>query len=648
MNIKEEDLKYLKLLSRNFPGISETATEIINLEAILSLPKGTEHFISDIHGEYEAFHHVLKNCSGVIKEKIEIIFKDELSEKEKNQLATVIYYPKEKIELIKSLGEDMQAWYKKTIKRILKVLELTSSKYTRSKVSKAMTKEFSYIIQELLYERGQQKNKKDYIEGIINTIIEIDRGKEFIINISNLIQRLVIDTLHIVGDIYDRGPYPYKIMDLIKEHHNVDIQWGNHDILWIGAACGQAACIANAIRICLRYSNKEILEDGYGINLLPLATLAMEIYKDDDCEKFLPNIKNKVRDKDLKLISKIHKAISIIQFKLEGEVIKRNPTFKMEDRLLLDKIDYKNMKVIIDGESHTMLDNNFPTIDINNPYKLSEKEEEVLEILIRSFRNSEKLQEHIKILLEKGSIYLKRNSNLLFHGCIPLNENGEFREVNIFGESYSGKSLLQKCDQLCREGYYDDKNIQARDFIWYLWCGKDSSLFGKDKMRTFERYFIEDKKTHKEIYDFYYNFMDNKNVAEKILKEFGIENKFSHIINGHVPVKVKKGERPVKENGKLILIDGGFSKSYQATTGIAGYTLIFNSKGKRLVCHEPFENLKKAIEECLDIKSTNEIVEYTEKKLKVRDTDKGKELEEQIKDLKILLECYKKGIIKSS
>lgn len=627
MNIKEEELKYLKLLAKNFPTIAETATEIINLEAILSLPKGTEHFISDIHGEYEAFNHVLKNCSGVIKEKIENIFIN-LPEKEKNQLATVIYYPKEKIELIQSLGEDMEKWYKKTIPRILKVLKVVSSKYTRSKVGKAMTKEFSYIIQELLYERAEEKNKKDYIEGIINTIIEIGRGEEFIINVSVLIQRLVVDTLHIVGDIYDRGAYPHKIMDKLMKYHNVDIQWGNHDILWVGAACGHGACIANAIRISLRYSNREILEEGYGINLLPLATLAMEFYAKDLCVEFKPKSKDKSSDDEL--LSKMHKAISIIQFKLEGEVIKRNPTFNMEDRLLLHRLD----------DSHL-------TLNRNNLYALNEREKEVVDGLIRSFKNSEKLQEHIKFLLEKGSIYLKRNSNLLFHGCIPLDERGGFREVDIFGKKYAGKRLLERCDQLCREGYYDENSIQGKDFIWYLWCGKDSPLFGKDRMRTFERYFFLDKDSHKENYDYYYEFFENKEVADRILKEFGILDEYSHIINGHVPVKVRKGETPIRAQGKLILIDGGFSKAYQSTTGIAGYTLIFNSHGKRLVCHKPFENIGESVEKCLDFQSTTEIVDSKKERLKVRDTDVGKELESQVKELKKLLHCYKMGIIKS-
>lgn len=624
MNIGANELMYLKLLSKSFSTIEETATEIINLEAILSLPKGTEHFLSDIHGEYEAFNHVLKNCSGVIRDKIELIF-PKLSIREKNQLATVIYYPKEKIELIEELELDMDKWYKKTIFRILKVLKLVSSKYTRSKVSKAMTKEFSYIIQELLYERVEEVNKKDYIEGIINTIIDIQRGKEFLINVANLIQRLVIDNLHIIGDIYDRGPYPHKIMDRLIEYHNIDIQWGNHDILWVGAACGQEACIANAIRICLRYSNREILEEGYGINLLPLATLAMEFYEENSCKEFEPKVKNK--SKDLELISKMHKAIAIIQFKLEGEVIKRNDSFNMQDRLLLHN-----------------LDESYLTIDRKNPYFLNEKEQEVVEGLVKSFKNSEKLQQHINFLLEKGSMYLKKNSNLLFHGCIPLDEKGNFREVDIYGKKYSGKRLLEKCDELCREGYYDN-TVQGKDFIWYLWCGKNSPLFGKDKMRTFERYFYSDKNTHKENYDNYYYFLDNKRVADCILKEFEIEDEYSHIINGHVPVKVSKGETPIKGEGRIILIDGGFSKAYQDTTGIAGYTLIYNSHGKRLISHKPFENIKESIEKCLDIESTKEIVDSRKNRVRVKDTDIGKELATQVKELKKLLYCYKKGII---
>lgn len=643
----ERELKYLKLLSRSFPSIEDTATEIINLEAILSLPKGTEHFISDIHGEYDSFNHVLKNCSGVIRDKIEELFKDELSVKERNQLATVVYYPKEKIEIIENSGEKMTEWYYKTICRILKLLRVVSSKYTRSKVSKAMTKDFSYIIQELLYEKENERNKKEYVDGIINTIIEIERGKEFLISVSNLIRKLVVDNLHIIGDIYDRGPYPHKILDKLMKHHNVDIQWGNHDILWLGAACGQAACIATAIRICLRYSNREILEDGYGINLLPLASLALEIYENDECKEFIPKVTNELRERDIALIAKMHKAISIIQFKLEGKIIERNPEFEMEDRKLLHKIDLEKGELIAKSANFKMLDCNFPTVSKGKEYDLTDKEKQVMEGLIRSFKNSEKLQEHMRFLLEKGGIYLVRNSNLMFHGCIPLDEDGNLKKVNIFSKEYSGKSLMDRCDQLCREGYYDEKALKARDFIWYLWCGKDSPLFGKDKMRTFERYFLSEKSEHKEVYDYYYRSLTTEKTAIEILKNFGIEDENALIINGHVPVKVIKGESPIKSNGKILLIDGGFSKAYQGTTGIAGYTLIFNSHGTRLVAHKPFKNIKDSIEKCLDIETENRIISSRDRRLRVRDTDIGKELQSQIKDLKKLLECYKKGIIKS-
>lgn len=645
--LSEKELKYLKLLSKNFPSIEETATEIINLEAILSLPKGTEHFISDIHGEYESFNHVLKNCSGVIRDKIEEIFKEKISLKERNQLATVIYYPKEKIEIIENSGENMKEWYYKTIYRVLKVLRVVSSKYTRSKVSKAMSKDFSYIIKELLYEKENERNKKEYVDGIINTIIEIERAKEFLISVSKLIGKLVVDNLHIIGDIYDRGPYPHKIIDELMKHHNVDIQWGNHDILWLGAACGQAACIATAIRICLRYSNREILEDGYGINLLPLASLALEMYEKDSCEEFIPKVTYELRERDISLLAKMHKAISIIQFKLEGKIIERNPEFEMDDRKLLHKIDFFNEELVTKNGRFKMLDLNFPTVEKGQEYELTEKEEMVMEGLIKSFKNSEKLQEHMRFLLEKGSIYLVRNSNLLFHGCIPLTEEGELKKVKIFSKEYSGKTLMEKCDQLCREGYYDEKAIKARDFIWYLWCGKDSPLFGKDKMRTFERYFLSEKSEHKEIYDYYYRFLNTEKSAIEILKDFDIESEDALIINGHVPVKVIKGESPIKSNGKILLIDGGFSKAYQGTTGIAGYTLIFNSHGTRLVAHKPFKNIKDSIEKCLDIETENRIISSRDRRLRVRDTDIGKELQNQIKDLKLLLECYKKGILKS-
>lgn len=638
------DLKYLKLLSKKFPNIEETATEIINLEAILSLPKGTEHFISDIHGEYDAFNHILKNCSGVIKDKIEKVFTGTIREEEKRELATVIYYPKEKIEILEKKEKNMKEWYYITINRILKILELVSSKYTRSKVAKALNKDFSYIIQELLYERREEKNKKGYIDGIVDTIIEIDRGKEFIISVSNLIQRLTIDNLHIVGDIYDRGAYPHKILDKLIGYHNVDIQWGNHDILWIGAGCGEEACIANAIRICLRYSNREILEEGYGINLLPLASFALKYYKDDISQEFLP----KVKEKDIVLTSKMHKAIAIIQFKLEGEIIKRNPEFKMESRRLLEKIDYDRGIIKIGSKEYKLKDNRFPTIDKNNPFKLIEEEREIIDGLVRSFKNSEKLQEHIRFLLDKGGMYLVKNGNLMFHGCVPLSKKGDIEEVDIIGEKYKGKEYFDICEQICREGYYNKDKIKERDFIWYLWCGEKSPLFGKDAMKTFERYFLDEKETHKENYNSYYEFIKEKTVAEKILKEFGVDSECGIIVNGHVPVKVKKGENPIKGEGKVLLIDGGFSRAYQETTGIAGYTLIFNSYGTRLVSHRAFKGIKEAVEECVDIEGVSQIIYTKGRRILVRDTDIGKELEEQSLELKKLLYCYRNGILKEN
>lgn len=644
----EKDLKYLSLLSQNFSTIAQTSTEIINLQAILNLPKGTEHFITDIHGEYEAFNHVLKNCSGVIREKIENTFGNTISEREKKQLATVIYYPEEKIDLLNEKTENMSQteWYKITIDRILLILRVVSSKYTSSKVRKALPKDFSYIIQELLYERNGEPNKKAYVSGIIETIISIGRAKQFICAVSGLIQRLTIDHLHIVGDIYDRGPAPHKIMDRLIEYHNVDIQWGNHDILWMGAAAGQLGCIANVVRICARYGNTDILEDGYGINMLPLATFALEIYKDDSCDRFIPKITEKSKEKNIAVLSKMHKAISIIQFKIEGEIVKRNYNYKMEDRLLLEKIDYKRGVIELNGVEYDLSDTYFPTIDKNNPYKLTEEEKEVINHLERSFVNSEKLQKHSQFLFSKGSVYLKHNSNLLYHGCMPLDDKGNLREIEFSGKKYSGKSLMDACERFAREGYFNTKNIQAHDFLWYLWCGPNSPLFGKDKMTTFERYFINDKKVHKEINDFYYEFSDEERVADIILKEFGLNPETSHIINGHVPVKVRKGEKPIKANGKLLIIDGGFSKAYQSATGIAGYTLIANSHGMRLVSHEPFEDTKNYIQDCIDITSTTEIVETRATTIRVRDTDIGKLLQEQVKDLLKLLECYRLGILK--
>lgn len=648
----ESDLRYLKLLSQKFPTISDACTEIINLEAILNLPKGTEHFLTDIHGEYEAFDHVLKNASGVIKRKVNDIFGNTLRESEKKDLCTLIYYPEQKLELALAKEDDVNDWYRITLHQLIQICRNVSSKYTRSKVRKALPADFAYIIEELLHESQVRPNKHDYFNGIINTIVSIGRANEFIIAICNVIQRLTIDRLHIIGDIYDRGPGAHIIMDTIMKYHAVDIQWGNHDILWMGAAAGNESCIANVIRICTRYANLETLEEGYGINLLPLATFAMEVYQDDPCKSFKPKTgpDDVYKEKDLKLMAQMHKAISIIQFKLESEIIKRRPDFALDHRQLLDKINFENGTIMVDGKEYKLNDTHFPTVDPKNPYRLTDEEKELVTKLKFSFLNSEKLQKHVRCLFSKGSLYLKYNSNLLYHACISLDKNGNFKKIKLIDKEYSGREYIDRAERLAREAYFNKGNHAnkqyALDYLWYLWCGADSPLFGKSKMATFERYFINEKETHKEIKNPYYDFWDKEEICDMILKDFGLSPETSHIINGHVPVKTLKGESPIKANGKLLVIDGGFSKAYQPETGIAGYTLIYNSYGLQLVQHEPFESTQQAIEEGKDILSTTFILERTADRMRVRDTDIGKELIAQIADLQNLLMSYRKGIIK--
>ena len=639
------ELKYLELLSKNFRNIAETSTEIINLEAILNLPKGTEHFLSDVHGEYEAFTHVLRNGSGSIRQKIEDIFGETLEEGEKKELATLIYYPEAKYDLEEKKNKNMEEWSRKNIYRLVKVCKKVSVKYTRSKVRKAMPKDFEYIIQELLYERNEDESKKDYVDAIIDTIISIKYTKAFMKAMGELIRRLAIDRLHVVGDIYDRGPAPHLIMDCLQEYHNVDIQWGNHDLLWIGAGIGNKACIANVIRICSRYNNHDILEEAYGINLLPLATFAMKHYGKDSCRSFRPK-----EGVDNDLIAQMHKAISIIQFKVEGIFAERNPQFEMEDKELLKNINYHKGTVTIGGKEYQLNDPHFPTVNPDNPLELTKEEVTLLNKLKHSFMNSEKLQRHLKFLLNKGSMYLKCNSNLLYHGCIPLNSEGGLVEVNIDGINYKGKSYFDKIEAIIRESFFNwennEKDKRNRDFLWYLWCGKNSPLFGKDVMRTFERYFIDDKKIHKENKNPYYQFINKKETCEMILREFGLNPETSHIINGHVPVKVKEGESPVKADGKLFMIDGGFSKAYRKTTGIAGYTLVYNSYGIKIISLAPFESQEKAIKEGADILSSTVVFDEIREITKVKDTDIGKELQRQIDDLKKLLISYRTGLIK--
>lgn len=649
----ESNIDYLKLLSSRFPTISDASTEIINLQAILNLPKGTEHFVTDLHGEYHAFQHVLRNASGVIKAKVETIFSNSIKKEDKENLCTLIYYPEKKLDNIVDKGGDLENWYSVTLNQLIIVCRAVSSKYTRSKVRKALPQDFAYIIEELLHEsQSVPNNKQNYFNGIISTIISIDRANDFIIALCNLIQRLTIDTLHIVGDIYDRGPGAHKIMDRLLDYHSFDIQWGNHDILWMGAACGNDACIANVVRICTRYANFESLEDGYGINMLPLARFAMDIYKDDPCEVFIPKVEiNDVfKENDIRLISQMHKAISIIQFKVEHKLISKHPDYKMDDRNMLHLIDYEKGTITINGVTHELTDKNFPTIDPKNPYKLTLEEQRILAKLKSSFDNSDKLHRHIKCLYSNGSLYLKYNNNLLFHASVPLTEDGEFKSVKINNISYCGKSLLDKLDRVSRAAYFKKKTTSKYqndlDYMWYMWCGSDSPFFDKSKMATFERYFIKDKATHKEEKGNYFKIIDKDDLCLKILKEFGLDNPTSHIINGHVPVKFKSGEVPIKAEGRRLVIDGGFSKAYQGETGIAGYTLIYNSLGLQIVQHEPFVSTEQAIKYSEDTISTKFVIEKVEQRVTVSDTDIGKELVKQVENLHDLLAGYRMGLIK--
>lgn len=643
------ELKYLRSLAHQYPTIAAASTEIINLQAILSLPKGTEHFLTDIHGEYEQFNHVLKNGSGSVRRKIDEEFGNTLSSKDKKSLATLIYYPKEKLDIVLQEEDNIEDWYKITLHRLVQITKRVSSKYTRSKVRKALPKDFAYIIEELITEKAEIQDKEAYYNEIIHTIIRIDRAQEFIIALSYLIQRLVIDHLHIVGDIFDRGPGPHVIMDTLSHYHSVDIQWGNHDIVWMGAAAGHLACIANVIRMSARYGNLDTLEEGYGINLIPLATFALEHYSDVNCDAFSIKYNTDYNTKDLSLDMKMHKAISMIQFKLEGNLIMRRPEFGMEDRLLLDKIDYDNKTVNIGGQNYTMKDVEFPTVNPEDPYALTPEEEQVMERLRQAFIKCDKLQSHVRFMFARGSLYKVYNSNLLYHGCMPMDEHGNFSKVTIDGEEYSGKALYDVLDHYARKGYYSKNNpsemLKGQDMIWYIWAGPSSPVFGKDKMATFERYLVEEKETHTEIKNSYYRLLDNEDVINKILEEFGLDKTRSHIVNGHVPVELKKGESPIKCGGKLLIIDGGFSKAYQGKTGIAGYTLVANSHGMRLVAHEPFESAEAAILHESDIFSDSIILETSNTRIRVADTDIGAELKESIHQLEGLLQAYRDGIL---
>ncbi len=646
-------LEYLKLLERQYPTIAAASTEIINLKAILSLPKGTEHFLSDVHGEYETFLHVLKNASGVIKTKIDDLFKTTMLESERKSLATLVYYPQEKLQRILKQEQDLDSWYRVTLYRLIELARYSGSKYTRSKVRKALPKDFAYILEELLHEQEHEHDKQKYYDRILSTIIDIGRANEFIIALCELIQRLCIDHLHILGDIYDRGPRPDIILDRLMTYHSVDIQWGNHDILWMGAAAGSDACICKALRNSLRYGNLQFVEEAYGINLLPLAMFAMDVYGDDPCTLFQPKLgsESTMREKERQLLAQMQKAITIIQLKCEAAIIQRHPEYEMEHQLLLHLMDHEFKTVTIAGEVHAMKDSYFPTIDPQDPYRLSDEESELLAKLRVSFIKSEKLQRHTDFLFSKGKIYLRYNNNLLFHGCIPLSDVNTFKTMRLEGEVLYGRKLLKKFEAMARAGYYgesEEERQNGRDMMWYLWCGPTSSLYGKEKMATFERLFLADKKTHKEAYNAYYSNRENEAMCKMILQEFQLTSEDSIIINGHIPVKGKDGESPVKGHGRMIVIDGGFSKAYQSQTGIAGYTLIYNSHGLQLISHNHFESMQHAIENELDINSTKTIITAKRERMLVEDTDVGVVLRNQIDDLSLLLVAYRKGIMKEN
>lgn len=648
------DLRYLQLLSKTFPNVATASKEIINLEAIQHLPKGTEHFLADIHGEHEAFQHILKNASGNIKRKIDELFGSDLRESEKKELATLIYYPAEKIEMVKASEPELDDWYHITINRLVRVCRDVCSKYTRSKVRKSLPEDFGYIIEELLHERSDDTDKAAYINVIVDTIISTRRADDFIISISNVIQCLAVDRLHLLGDIYDRGPGAHIVMETLAGHHSWDIQWGNHDILWMGAAAGNAACICSVLRLSLRYANLTTLEEGYGINLVPLATFAMENYADDPCTEFEPRIlKGRPDDKTLRLIAQMHKAVSILQFKTEAAVIRRRPEWGMANRILLDAIDYDRGVCRLDGREYEMTSCHFPTVDPKDPCRLTADEEQLLEKLVRSFTTNERLHRHIDMILSHGCMFTICNSNLLYHASVPLNDDGTLRKVRLpGGESYSGRELMHHIGLIIRSAFTGDtpeeEQRQATDFFLYLWCGTYSPLFDKSKMATFERYFLKDKSTYVEDKGAYFKLRDDRQVCDRILDAFGVEGDNRHIINGHVPVHASKGENPIKADGRLMVIDGGFSEAYHKETGIAGYTLIYHSRGFQLVQHEPFTSQRDAIERGTDIKSSTQIVEMSGHRLLVADTDKGAELRTQIEDLRKLLYAYRHGILKEN
>ena len=650
----ENELHYLQMLAKQYPTVQAASTEIINLRAILNLPKGTEHFMSDLHGEYEAFLHILNSCSGEVKEKLNDLFGTTLSQKDRNELATLIYYPSAKLAMVADTEEDLDEWYRITINRLVQVCRWVSVKYTRNKVRGSMPKGFEDIIDELLH--AQRESRKEYYENIVETIIGIGQAGEVIEAICHSIKWLTVDHLHIVGDIFDRGPRADIVMDSLMHAHSVDIQWGNHDILWMGAASGSRTLVATVLANSIHYNNLDVIETGYGISLRPLSIFANEVYKDcnTDCfkVKLTGSDKDQYTEKDKLLSARMHKAITVILFKLEGQKILRRPEFDMEDRLLLDKINYEDHTVKINGRSYPIKDWDFPTIDPKDPYALTPEELHVITQLTESFRHSEKLQQHVRFLYSKGGIYKIFNGNLLFHGCIPMTAEGKLMQFTIGGKVRSGKDFMDYADKTARKAYYDKRGTPERqfglDFLWWLWTGRNSPIFGRDRMTTFERRLVADESTWTEAKNVYYTLYQDPEVCDMLLKEFGLEGSHCHIINGHIPVKAKKGESPVKGGGKLIVIDGGFCKAYQPTSGIAGYTLIFNSRNMRIVSHQPFAGKQDALCNNHDIANESQVFEVMEERIKIANTDQGQELQRRVDDLLQLLAAFRSGAVKDN
>ena len=656
VTFKPEELRYLRLLAQQYPSVQAASKEIINLHAILNLPKGTEHFISDIHGEHEAFNHMLNSCSGVVKEKLDELFGNTISRHDRDDLATLIYYPEEKLALVARQVEELDEWYRITLHRLVALCRWVSSKYTRSKVRKALPQDYGYIIDELLHTSHNEIDKREYYENIIESIIEVGQAPAVIEALSTVIKRMAVDRLHIVGDIFDRGPGADVVMDSLLDYHCVDIQWGNHDILWMGAASGSRTLVATVLSNSIHYNNLEVIETGYGISLRPLSIFANEVYKDADVRRFAVKLTgpdaDQYSEKDKLLSARMHKAITVILFKLEGQKLMRRPEFGMPDRLLLDKVDYANKSITIGGVTYPMEDCDFPTVDPADPYTLTPEENQVIDQLTASFRRSEKLQRHIRFLYSKGGLYKVHNGNLLFHGCIPMTEDGQFQTFTIGGQERSGKAFLDYAEKTARKAYYDAPGSEERqfgmDFLWWLWAGRNSPIFGRDRMTTFERRLIKDESAWTEPKNAYYTLYQDPAVCEKILREFGLEGPHCHIINGHIPVKAKKGESPIKGGGKLIVIDGGFCRAYQPTSGIAGYTLIYNSRCIRIVSHQPFESKEAAIHRNHDIANDSLVFEHMERRVKIAETDVGRSIQAQADDLRRLLQAYRSGAFSES